>query len=252
VQIEVKKAEIKIVDAERWPRLFFNLGVYDIAEDKIFVKGGLQKSTTDEIIEHEGAHEKWFKNNPRAAKILTWGWVKPAWYFIIAIMVGFLSIASLMFDNAVFYIYLMFLSGVFLAVHFLIWLLLEIPAWGVSQLAPKNVAEVGKSIRQGLFPLSPVVILVLLGTTFGNWIQIVFLTNLGVLLAWVIQLYKFFYVLKVLRVAPGEIISQKGNGQNSSIASGGIKPQTGSAENLSESFWEPLSNFGGGVARIRT
>ncbi len=216
MQRGVEKAEIKIVDAKRWPRFYFAAGVYDIMEDKIFVKGELQKSTTDEIIAHEKAHEKWFKNNPGIAKILTWGWVKPAWYFVVAIVVGFLSVAFLVFDNAVFYIYFMFFSGGFLAVHLLIWLLLEIPAWRVSQLASNNVSEIGKSIRQGLFPLAPVVTLVLLGATFGNWFQIVFLTDLGVLLAWVIQLYKFFYVMNVLRVAPGEIISQRVMGHNSS------------------------------------
>ena len=194
---------VYIVPSERWPRFFFTRGVYDMAHDKIFVKGGLPEAATEEVIRHEKAHEKWCKNNPRIARIVVWGWGKPAIYFDVAIAVGFLSLVFLAFKDAAFNTSFMQLSLGFLVIHLLIWVLLEIPTWRMPRLSPKNKSERRESIRQGFFPFAPLVILFLLGIMSRNQFLFIFLIDLGVLLAWVLQLYNFFYVLMTLRRATG-------------------------------------------------
>lgn len=135
------KPKVKIVSPHLWPPLFPAIGVYDIPHDKIYIKGGLPKTSYRQTLKHEKAHRKWFMNHQLIRKISILLYGKTALYYIVSIATTIIFLCSDLLLLRSLMIHLGILSTALLIIHLVMFhAVFEIPAWRAAGFFTKGVS----------------------------------------------------------------------------------------------------------------
>lgn len=197
-----RKPKVKIVPPHLWPPCFPAPGVYDIQQDKIYVKGGLSNTSYRQILKHENAHRQWYLNNQLIRKLIILLFGNHALYYIISISatIVFLCSAILGLENLT--ILLGVISIALYYTHFIMFhIVLEIPAW-IAAGSLIKVASVKETLQSVVMELLTIVTPFLLAVwglwLFGAITTLIFL-GLGLLISWIFPIYFSIGALAILR-----------------------------------------------------
>jgi len=203
------KSKVKIVPPHLWPPCFPIPGVYDIPQDKIYIKGGLSNASYLQILKHENAHRKWFLNHQLTRKVTILLFGTRGLYYLISIFtaIAFLCSALLGPESLVFHLGL--LSIVLFYIHPIMFrIFFEIPAWTTTGVLIKidSVKKTLQSVGMDfLIWITPFLLMAIGFWFFGPATAMTFL-GFGLLISWIFIIYFFLGTLVILRkIAPKEV-----------------------------------------------
>jgi hypothetical protein len=197
----MENQKVKIIPPHLCPPCFPALGVYDIQQNKIYIKGGLSNASYLQILKHENAHRKWFLNHQLIRKITILLFGNPALYYIASIVTTIIFLCSaLWLESPV--VYLGVLSIVLFYAHLIMFhIVFEIPAWRASGLWIKgiNIKEILQAVGMDLSTMVTPFLLMGIGFwLFGPSAASVFL-GYGLIISWILLIYIFLGTLVILR-----------------------------------------------------